>query len=350
MKVYEMPEEIETLSDVAEFVGSNLLSYGIDTRNIRIVAYTGETSDATRWDTGVIPIDVHDIGKRLREKEKDEDYYALFAYSLAVRLSKAVAHKLIAGGKPAVYRGDMAHCAVEWFKHTLFPEVGSWAFPYPGSRTGRLRAVADDLPEAIDTALVAAVTTAALVPGLQQTEFMRYVVNEVRYKGGMSFDSMLSMFGEEMRRSFAPLIRNSSPEEVIDEVLRSANRKVEAANERISDEYPIRMREFLMEALKTSGANPVAFWRDLAERAAVTSEESTAGVYYVSGALAAVVPNSFGSTSEGLREMLRNPKLTEYKAITDGRVLDTVAVLAHSLKTLPVTHHVDLPNRNREKV
>ena len=355
MWIGENPEDIEAVSKVVRFLDTNLNSYGLESNYLRVIVSNVSVSPPNMRDwlrrfsatQDGIDIDVAEIREELRRAGKnDADEHDLLN-AITNRISKSVAYKLLRDHHIYNYDNDLERSIKGWFKYTLFPEIGELNFPvrFTQEKDEKLRAVFDETSHKIYDCLHASAKIAALIPSLSPEEFVREVMSETRRKGYAGARSYARILWEESQtqKQYDTNSTNLNKTEFID---RAAARR-RKANERITDEYPLRMRDALINALKTAGSDPVAFWRAIAEQAADNINETVEGCSYISNALIAVVLYSYNDAGEGLRRIFKNPDLTEYKTITEPQALDAINALVHSLETLPVTYHVDLPTRKK---
>ena len=351
MWIGENPEDVAVLSKVVPFVSANLDSYGINTDNLRVMVSNVSVAppDIKEWlyrffeIEGGIAVDVAAIREKLIKTGKNDVDERNLLYAIANEIAGIMAYRLADGYRGFYYDDDFKYSAAGWFQYTLFPEIDASKWARPDEKIKKLESVSDNLYDQMRDGFEASLKTAALRASLPYDEFMCEVVSTARRNGQTSALRYTSMLEEELQTEEQ---RNPNGTDFIlgpnDFIDRTAIRLREA-DERITDEYPLRMRNALVNALKTAGSDPVAFWRAMAEQAANNINETTEGCAYISNALIAVVLDSYNNIGEGLHMMLKNPKLTQHKAVTAPKALEAIKTLARSLETLPVTYHVDLP-------
>ena len=351
MWIGENPEDIEAVSKVVRFVNTNLNSYDIKSNYLRVMVSNVSVSPPNIRDwlrrfsatKDGIDIDVAEIREELRRTGKNDadDHYLLNA--ITNHISESVAYILLRDHHIYDYDGDLERSVKGWFRYTLFPEIGELNFPvkFTQEKNEKLRAVFNETSYKIRDCLHASAKIATLIPSLSPEEFVREVISETRHKDYASARNYTRMLWEEAQTQEQYDTNNTNLD--ITEFIDRAAARQRKANERVTDEYPMRMHDVLINALKTAGSDPVAFWRAIAEQAADNIDETEERCSYISNALIAVVLYSYNDTGDGLRMILKNPDLTEYKTITEPQALDAIKALARSLETLPVTYHVDLP-------
>ena len=345
MWIGENPEDIKAVREVVYFLDNNLKSYGLNLDYLRVTVSNVSVSppDIRDWlrrfsaTQDGISIDVAEIREELRRAGKNDANEHDLLNAITNRISESVAYKLLRDHRLYDYFDDLERSIKGWFKYTLFPEIDGLNFTvkFTQEKNEKLGDVFNETSHKICDCLHASAKIAALIPSLPPEKFVREVISETRRKGYASVRNYARMLLEESQTQNST---NIDKTEFIDQ----AAARQRKANETITDEYPLRMRNALINALKTAGSDPVAFWRAITEQAADKINETAEGCSYISNALISVILYSYNDTGEGLRRIFKNPDLTEYKTITEPQALDAINALVHSLETLPVTYHVDL--------
>ncbi len=339
MQTISTPEDEKILSAIVQLVDSNLSSYGIDTSRFRVGVDNIEPIDTSIRHFKLIEINISKIRQGIEGIGKRDEDGPLLYYGVMNALVGSVSYKL---QEPnigiRVYPDDELYSTAGWFMHHLFPDVklGGWAV---SKEANALRNVSDHLPNEIRDDITAAFYVTGTTHALPVDKFMLEVINTARRRGHTNFRHWLRMLDEEFyaaTKEHGVVLPTNMDEYKMPGFLQ-AEQRLKESNTEISDEYPVHMRFALQKALDSSDNDPAKFWRSMAEQVA----RGEALTSFISNILLATVLGSYTSIGEGLKAVVKDPRLADYPIVMSLKALEAAKVLLSMLDTLPVTFHVN---------